>query len=374
MAQRLLCGVALLALGACTSTRGTDPFGGGPGEAEGGEPTTTAGSNDPSAGTSGSPASTGDAAGSETPEADASTGFKFDLAGGEGGPTGGPCGKVDFVFAIDNSGSMGGFQQSLAASFPGFIDAIQSNINAQDYRILVTDSDAFATMGANVSGCGADGTCEPLCASCSPTDLCVCTCEAEATECVDPDASCDDTHGAGKRRNEQGMDCGIEGDQRYMTGSQPNLAETFSCLALVGDAGMAMERPVTAATKAITVQNEAGACNEGFLRDDALLVVTFITDDPPGANAPSQFEDAGYLAHPDRWFDALVAAKGGNPNNVVVLGIVSASFGAEVFVDFVSMFGDRGLLGEITAPSYDGFFEEAVALVDVACDEFEPEG
>lgn len=366
--------VGLVSL-ACSPSEGTNPFNGG----DGGQTDGVSSGDLETSNDSGGEATGGTGAGDPEPDSSGEgtdSGFKFDLPndGETAGSVGGPCGKVDFLFAIDNSGSMGGFQQNLAQSFPGFIDAIQQGVAAQDYHIMVVDSDALATMGSNVSGCGPDGTCASMCPTCPSGAICACTCESEATECIDASASCDDTHGAGVVKNQSGQDCGVVGGQRFMTDAQPDLAETFQCLALVGDYGHAMERPVTAAIKAITTHSEAGGCNEGFLRDDALLVVTFITDDPPGAMAASQYEDAGYLAHPDRWFDDLVAAKGGNPKNVVVLGVVSQSFGADVFVEFVELFGDRGLLGEVTAPSYDGFFAEAVGLVDVACDEFEPEG
>ena len=63
--------------------------------------------------------------------------------------------------------------------------------------------------------------------------------------------------------------------------------------------------------------NAAGGCNEGFLRDDALLVVTFISDDP-------NYEDAGT---PQSWYDAVVAAKKGDPKAIVMVGITPAFTG-----------------------------------------------
>jgi hypothetical protein len=75
------------------------------------------------------------------------TGFKFDVAEGTGtgiDPSAGDqgCEKVDFLFVIDNSGSMLDEQQSLIASFDGFIEAIQGTLMAQDYHIMVVDTDA----------------------------------------------------------------------------------------------------------------------------------------------------------------------------------------------------------------------------------------
>ena len=62
-----------------------------------------------------------------------------------------------------------------------------------------------------------------------------------------------------------------------------------------------------------------GACDAGFLRDDAILVVTFISDDilMPGVD-----DDASTVGSPQQWYDAVVAAKNGRPDDVVMLGIV----------------------------------------------------
>ena len=61
---------------------------------------------------------------------------------------------------------------------------------------------------------------------------------------------------------------------------------------------------VSAALSACSdAQNGPGGCDEGFLRDDAILVVTFISDDP-------NKEDTGL---PQDWYNAVVTAKKGNP-------------------------------------------------------------
>jgi hypothetical protein len=71
-----------------------------------------------------------------------------------GGTTGEPekgCRKVDFLFIIDNSGSMGDEQQNLIASFPGFIQTIQAELElASDYHIMVIDTDAYVFSGCEL--------------------------------------------------------------------------------------------------------------------------------------------------------------------------------------------------------------------------------
>jgi hypothetical protein len=93
------------------------------------------------------------------------------------------------------------------------------------------------------------------------------------------------------------------------------------------------------------------------------------------------------VGSPQEWYDAVVSAKDVKPENVVMLGIINTPdatcvSGAgdpivhptERFVEFVELFGNRGLTGNICSSDYNEFFEQAVGLIDTACDEFEPEG
>jgi hypothetical protein len=62
-------------------------------------------------------------------------------------------------------------------------------------------------------------------------------------------------------------------------------AATFQCAANVGAYGSGDEKPMFAAAAACGLaQNGPGGCDEGFLRDDAILVLTFACQnfEPPG--------------------------------------------------------------------------------------------
>jgi hypothetical protein len=60
-----------------------------------------------------------------------------------------------------------------------------------------------------------------------------------------------------------------------------------------------------------------GGCNAGFLRDDALLVLTMIgPEDNPGAGTPK-------MGPWQEWRQAVVDAKHGDLNAIVALGIIS---------------------------------------------------
>lgn len=295
----------------------------------------------------------------------------FDVGAGDGLMPSDGCTKIDFLFVVDNSASMGSHQSALINSFGPFLDTIFATVQAQDYHIMVVDSDG---------GDDINGACEP----CTPNSFwCGDWCTAKASL----DVACETTLGAGEvapyNNEASNTICGVPDGKRFLTSesSPAELESLFSCIGDVGIFGSGAELPMSAMVQALS---GGGGCNDDFLRSDAILVVTFISDDYPVPNTP---DNASTVGAPGEWFDAIVAAKGGNPDNVVMLGIMNTEDAAcvrgagdpvvhptERFVELVDAFGERGLLGNICADNYGAFFEQAVGLIDVACDEYEPEG
>jgi hypothetical protein len=304
---------------------------------------------------------------------------KFDVGGADMIPRTG-CEKVDFLFVVDNSGSMGDEQQNLANSFPGFVTTIQSTLSAQDYHIMVVDT-GLHDFYEELVECQEDCQ-DPEELDCKLPGLGNVDCTMLPTA-----ATCDTTLGAGRIHSQVSppTECGIAGSQRYLIDGQPTLSATFECLALVGTDGDGSERPMESMANAVRAPlNGPGGCNEGFLRDDAILVVTVITDE----------EDIGKSAgDPATWAQALIDAKLGVPNSVVVLGLIgdtgqpsavcppSDPLGggddaedAPRIREFVQKFGSQGIVGSVCEPDYNPFFQQAVSVIDLACDEFEPAG
>jgi hypothetical protein len=286
----------------------------------------------------------GDGDGGDDGGGDDGDGVKFDTPDGTGGGGGDDetgCEKIDFLFIVDNSGSMSPHQQNLINNFGPFIDTIRDEVQGQDHQIMVLDTDACVDVG---NGC-AD--------------------------------SCEETLGAGQVRS-----CAVPEDTRYMTSAMgiDTIKSAFQCAANVGDQGSAEELPMSAMMAALDEENAADGCNPGFVRSDAVLVVTFITDDHTGWFGT---DDVSSVGSPQEWYDAVIAAKT-KPENVVVLGLVALlsdqsciGFGpeeADRFVEFIEMFDDHGIIGSVCTPDYNAFFQDAVALIDTACDEFVPEG
>ena len=300
--------------------------------------------------------------------------YDVGVADDGGGPATDGCTKIDFLFVVDNSGSMGAHQSALVDSFGPFIETIFGTVQAQDFHIMVTDSDA---------GSDIEDTCEP----CSPNSF---WCDDWCTAKADLDVDCETTLGAGEvapyNFEASNTICGVPDGNRFLTSGldQAEITDLFQCMARVGTFGSGAELPTSAIVEAVGPQNGAGGCNPGFVRDDAVLVVTFITDDSPVDGTP---DNASTVGEPQAWYEAVVAAKNGDPNDVVMLGIINTEDAScvdgaggtpvhptERFVEFVELFGDHGLTANICASDYNAFFEQAVGLIDTACDEFEPEG
>jgi hypothetical protein len=285
-------------------------------------------------------------------------------ASAEGGDASG-CEKVDFLFVIDNSGSMGDEQTALISSFPGFMNTIQATLDeAQDYHVMVVDTDA--EWG---------GECVILCDFFGG----VCPDIAEYPCATGAPSECDTVLGAGVTYP-MGDDatnqlCTFSSGARWMDASEPDLSASFQCAAHLGSSGDGNEKPMSSMVSALSEQLTApGGCNEGFVRDDAILVITIITDE----------EDNGSTGVPEGWFANVIASKGGDASAIVMLGLVNdPDVPAPVcppetedpvkLRTFLDMFPNV-IRGSVCEPNYNGFFDEAVALIDNTCDEFEPPG
>ncbi|MBC8069825.1 MAG: hypothetical protein IAG13_15920 [Deltaproteobacteria bacterium] len=305
----------------------------------------------------------GDPSGNMSPVLDVGGGSN-PTAGMEGG-SGEGCQKVDFLFVIDNSGSMSDEQDSLIASFPGFMQTIQTTLtDAQDYHVMVVDTDA--AWG---------GECEILCGFFGG----ICP-DNPAYPCGQgPPSPCDATLGAGVNYPLGGdatnMACTFSSGMRFMDSTQPDLGAAFQCAAKVGSDGDGNEMAASSMVSALSGElSEPGACNEGFIRDDAILVVTMITDE----------EDKGSTGVPEGWFANVIASKKGDATAIVMLGLINdadqpapvcpaETEDAVKLRTLVESFPNY-IRGSVCEPSYNGFFEQAVALIDQTCDDFVPAG
>ncbi|MBX7082304.1 MAG: VWA domain-containing protein [Nannocystaceae bacterium] len=292
-----------------------------------------------------------------------SGGTKLDVgadtgASADDGGSADECTNVDIVFVIDDSSSMGDNQASLVASFPGFVDGIEQNLElAPSVHIGVVTSDDY---GFAAPGCQSIG------------DLVTQTGGFDSSAAV----------------------CGpFASGGNYLDLSEPDLAGAFACAAQVGSQGDDDERMMRGLLDALRPEvNDpaSGACNAGFARDDSLLVIVLISDEDdvpepymcdPADPFGNPCDTVGSGGSPDAWKAELAMYKSNLDTNVVVLALVGlagdnpcGAVPASKLIGFANRFGANGYTDDVCAASYDAFFAAALPIIDQACNDYVPPG
>lgn len=259
---------------------------------------------------------------------------------------------------------MAPFQQQLLTIFPTFYSALSGEFADFDVHIMVVEPDHGWYMG-DCSLCGE---------GCDPNGT-LPTCGAQLD-------ACDSTIGAGVTfpagKDSSAQRCTVA-NGRYITREDPDPFAAFECIARVGSGG-GVPFPADAMVAAVSppllgINGYPPGCNQGFLRDDALLVVTIITDGGDSeSNGPAQ-----------AWVDKLTAAKHGDVDAYQVLVITTDkdtpqhlcgeySPAINRLRTFVELLPEgHGLIESVCADSYAPFFEAAVDAVLERCDAYVPQ-
>ncbi len=255
-------------------------------------------------------ASSGEAGSTSEAGGDASTGGSTGGSStGEPAPSGPP---VDVVFVIDNSieESIADFQLSdaherIIDAAPALLERLESALPGVSLHVGVVTGDAYAPNGDAGSGCDAL---------------------------------------PGLVRSTVFADCGPYVSGRNYMASGDDFESGLACAARVGVFGDAATR-VGEATLQLVEGDLAGPglCNEGFLRDDAWLLVVLVADG----------DETDETGHPDDWQARWAAARGGNDRSFVVSlidplgppcdGNAIANEDGAKFALFTSGFGERGM-------------------------------
>ena len=282
-------------------------------------------------------------------------------------------GKIDFLFIIDRDSTMGDQIQPIEDSLPGFVATMQSAFEYFDVHIMTVAADGdWWGMNDCEAECEQKNwlTCLPV----GPPDY---PCAAYVQPVLD---ECDVTRGAGVTYpaawGASNKRCILEGGNRYIIDSEPDLLKSFECIATMGRMNSGAAMPAYAMIKALSVENLGpGGCNEGFLRDDALLVVTFLTDT----------SDNESPLEPEDWAYELRKAKGFDDDAIVILGLIPDGY-EENNVCMGPGPGDylpglntlltlfpHTVLGSICSANYVPFFEEAAEMVLEVCEQYIPQ-
>lgn len=289
---------------------------------------------------------------------------------GDGKPVG--CkGKIDLLFVISRTGLMAGLQTQLVDAFPKFIETIESKFDDFDYHIMVIDGDDdWGSETCNEDCPVLDCKIGDPCCWVNPEPEwigkpCCTASEDYPCEYLDGLPDCETRMGAGTLfpagTSASNKLCPIDSGRRYMVKGQKDLPGTFACVAQIGSSGKGkLGEALTAAMQKNI--NGPGGCNDGFLREDALLMVTFIQGNPDHGGGGTDSDDFA-----EDWAKAVLDAKHGVPESVVMLTFASPDWEPyDEIWKMAKMFPYRKIHGSIF-DDYGPAFAEATTLVETAC-------
>ncbi len=272
---------------------------------------------------------------------------------------------VDILFVYDTSGSMMDAVGPLTSeAFPAFAEALATYPHLGSVRVAVKTN----LFGEHVFDNGGRGY----------------SCEGGVAQTVQTSYFL--THGwnAGEPHDARcceevpDVDCGFAPGVRWIEGPSATMLDQFACVANVPcqQDVFAGEPTLEGGLKGLQYDG-----NAGFLREGAVLVVVFITDE----------EDQSRMT-PVAIHDGLLALKGGDPRYVAVVTIAGPRVGTvEVnpvtramgcigryggteqtprIIGFTELFGDRGLHYEMCGDNdMSGALAAAFDVLELSCDE-----
>ena len=208
---------------------------------------------------------------------------------------------VDILFVIDNSGSMGVEQGTLAANFPGFIDVLEAQQFGASYRIGLTTTDAGGAL--RVSSCR-ERLFEFVFNDSAGTVIdeqqsgCLASCTHEQVMTIATSVATDAESIPRPWIENDGGSTNLAGGI--------SIADAMRCAGPQGINGSGFEAPLESMHQVL----QGSANSRGFLRDDALLAIVFVTDETD-CSMPS--DHLGLLAGPEGmalWTDPERATSG----------------------------------------------------------------
>ena len=336
-----------------------------------GEPSGSPTTEPPASSSSGNPGSTstGEQSTGDVDTGSSTTSITNDMGSmpdfGPAGPPG--CqGKIDFLFVIGDTKFMAPYQERLIAAFPEFITTIASEYADFDAHILVTST--------------SPGWGYFMCESCLSCSDCTCDAGGPGYPCgAAPELTeCDGKLGSGvvfpAGPGATNHRCDLDSDDRYISAVTPDPADAFACIAQLGTPGGGETSAIDAMFAALSDDfNSVHGCNAGFLRKDALLVVTIIDQE---GNTPSYT--------PEVWNWMLADKKSGDEDAIVVLAIQDDSGAPEgtckpytkwrnlllhEFADAVA----HGVKGSLCSTDYNDYFMQAATLALQQCEALVPQ-
>ncbi len=275
-------------------------------------------------------------------------------------------GKIDFLFVLDRANWMEPYLDRFLAAFPPFLDDLLVTFAGFDLHFMVVDS----SNGWGLTDCPEqcqenNGSCVPL----GPPDYpCEHYEEDHNTECDIIGSGVVFPAGFGASNH----DCGVVGDRRFVVADeQPDLLDTLKCISQVGYA-KGSGKPDAAMVWSLAPWSPLNTCNEGFLRDDALLVIVFYS---------ALADDESVVGPPGEWADTIYQLKDYDEDKVAVIGLVDDSSAisptkcppgngsySEYPAAFLHFYVKHRIEGSICADDYSPYLNAGLDLVRDLCD------
>ena len=238
--------------------------------------------------------------------------------------------KVDILFMVDNSNSMGLEQEVLAEQIVVMTEALINPPPGPDGVAPPSVQDLH--IGIVTSDMGTGGYAVMTCANPMQGDNGVLQNVGRLDGCADS-YSAPDCPRAGCPWLSHSVDAPDDGTDP----SNPPIWEDFGCIATLGTGGCGLEQQLEATLVALTTQSAPGRPNEGFLRPDSLIAIIYVTDEDDCSAANTEIfnpsrHDLGPLnvrcalredmLHPvSRYYDGFRALRPGAEDQVVVAAI-----------------------------------------------------
>jgi len=321
--------------------------------------------------------------------------------------------KVDLLFLVDNSNSMGEEQAILTRQIVLMVEELlhptdrgpETPPPVEDLHIGIISSD-MGTHGHSVMTCenpmnGDNGRLQ------NEGQLAGCGALYSASDCTTGECPW--------------LSHSVEHPDDGTDPANPPIWEDFGCIATLSTGGCGFEQQLESAYVALTSQADEGHPNHGFLRDDSLLAVIFVTDEddcsspnsemfntsrddfgPPNTRCafnPTQLYDIeryyeGLISLRRHWenpldgiivaaitgipvdgswnpgdpiegLEAMVQVSPTNPNELVPSCSTSngLAYPPVRIVDLVSRFGNSGVLGSICREDWTAHLETITARI-----------
>lgn len=289
------------------------------------------------------------------------------------------CAAIDVLLVVDDTVGMVDAQTRFATAFPGFVTRVREAIGSDDANLLVVaSSGAVPPAGLAVHQCEGLGCCLAMCEEGGIVPNPACREDAgEARTCEEwrfdiTFNECDASLGAGRIRSGLTDEkCPGSPAMRWTNRLNRPFTQGIQCLARVGEGGNPQEE-ILGAMQRSAEMSAPGGCNDGFVREDAVLLVVFMSN---GKQGSSQWNVESVR-------DALEATQGDNASTVVMVGLFGDGDAASPVCDeaqaelapqlraLVDAYGSRGLACSICAGDYDACLADVVPLVALACEDF----